>query len=148
MVAPIMAAMAGAGAGAGGGLGLSSLASLLPFAGGLLGGGSKTPEINVSQSATNTTSVNLTSVLHNLSPGNTSNTAPSTTNAGSASGAGSMPPSPSPLAFPYEGVDSAGAAANVAAGGETGLTSNPGMMVAAALVIGGAVLFLFGKKRG
>lgn len=60
--------LAGIAAGAGGGSVLGGLSSFAPLAS-LLGGGGT--EVNVSNSANNTTSVTLTSLLQNQSPGNT-----------------------------------------------------------------------------
>lgn len=142
MVFPLLATTVGAGAGAAGaGAGLSSLASLVPLAG-LFGG--KSPEVNVSQSASNTTSLSISTLVHNLSPGNSS--APTSANAaaGAASGSGSAPPlSSSPFDIPYSGYGSAGADAAA-----TGAKAFDKDMVAGIAVLGGGALALMYFFRG
>lgn len=122
---------------------LPALSSL----GSLLGGGSTT---KVSQTATNNTSVNLSTILSNQSPGNASAPATGSASTSAASGTGSDNPplSTSPFDFPYLGVSPGGEnAVQAGASGGSGLgKANIGMIALAGLATVGA-LFLLKKKR-
>lgn len=121
-----------------------ALAQALGPIAGMLGGGGET---NVSQSATNSTTVSLSSILSNQSPGNSSAPSSGTASGSSGSGAGSAPPTNS-LGFPLmdlgtSPVPGAGAAIN----GNSGV-DGPSIKLLAG--IGAAlafVAFLVTKKR-
>jgi hypothetical protein len=148
MVFPLLATTVGAGAGAAGaGAGLSSLTSLLPFAG-LLGGG-KSPEVNVSQSASNTTSLSISTLVHNLSPGNSSAPTNAHAAAGAASGSGSAPPlNSSPFDIPYSGYGSAGANAAATTAKPFDKDTATGVAVVGGLAFVGLIIFRAMRKKG
>lgn len=118
--------------------------------GSIMGGGKG--DTSVSQSSSNTTSVQLSTVLSNLSPAGT-NTAPvygGASGSASSGAGGQEPTSLSPLSFPYEGTGSLTAAQNVAdnAGASNVTTPSQTLMF---LVLGGAAIgglfLLMGKKK-
>lgn len=112
---------------------------------GALGGGGSTT--NVSQTASNTTSLNLSSILNTGQNPNGPVSGGATS--GAASGAGvPTPPAPSPLNFPFEGVNTLGAANNVAAGSGNALPAgNIAAGAVAIIVVAGVIHLLFGRKK-
>lgn len=114
---------------------------------GLLGGGSK-GDVNVSQSATNTTSVSLTNLLSNQSPGDVTPGTGATAGGSAGSTASSQPDQPSgSVGFPID--LSPAAESNIAK--NTGLSGSGFSLDTPTLLGIGAILALGGffltKKR-
>ncbi|MBU0858630.1 MAG: hypothetical protein KJ667_01715 [Alphaproteobacteria bacterium] len=124
---------------------MDPISMLLPMMGGLLGGG-KSGDINVSQSASNTTGISLSNVFTGgpssapISTPITSNTSPSNT-----SGAG-VPANlnPSPVSWPILG----GTATEEGVMASTGQGPIPvQMLLVGAAGLAGAVLLFAGRKK-
>lgn len=130
---------------------MGQLAAAAPFIsslGGLFGGGGGKTEVR--QSSSNSTSVNLSTILSNQSPG--SQTAPSSGGAASSSTNGPEAPAlpVSPYAYPYEGVGSQQAATTIqngAAGNETATGRKDYFTVAILLAAMAGAVFFLTKKR-
>lgn len=115
----------------------------------LFGGGD---EVNVSQSATNTTSVNLTNILSNQSPGNTTTdtkggATSSASSAASSSGQGAQPAPVASIGYPDTYTGSAADTVSQNAG--LGSAGTPDIKVLLAIGAGlSVVAFLFTRKKG
>ncbi|GEM_PF-3162871 len=122
--------------------------SLLSAVGPLLGAvGSKPGDINVSQSASNTTALSISNIISNQSPGTIDAPLSGNSAQGAAgSGAGSAPPlTPTPLQYPDMGYGEASYSAPAAAVPEG--IPKVAFMAGAVALAGGVYLIFFRKKR-
>lgn len=126
---------------------LSGIGSLLGSSGGiggLLGGG----DTKVSQSSTNSTSVNLTSLLSNQGQGDPSATASGSSSGSAQSASGSDAPLlPAPYNVPVSGFDSIGAEDAFKADAEPTAVPKTVIYAAGAVVAALGLYSFFGKKK-
>lgn len=126
---------------------LPALSNLAPLAS-LLGGGKEQGDINVSQSATNTTGVSLTNVLHNLSPGNTGAKTDGSASGSSGSTASSQPNQPAGyIGLPNTITPQAASNIDKYTSGQKGLNLDTPTIVGIGVLLGAAGYFLTRKAK-
>jgi len=124
---------------------VTALTALAPLLGGLAGG--KSGDTNISQSATNTTSLSLSNILSNQSPGAQSAPSSGSASGGASAGSGTEPLQLSPLATPFSGFGSLAAEDNFNAAAGTGQPPKQLIMAGAAILLGVGVLAIFNRKK-
>ena len=113
--------------------------------GGLLGGG----ETKVSQNASNSTTLNVTSLLSNQGQGDPSASASGSSSASAQSATGSDAPALSPAGYgvPLSGFDSLGAEDSFNSSVDPTAIPKQAVIAAGVIVAGLGAFALFGKKR-